>query len=125
MLMMGLLLMSGVVAAQEVAPIDSSYWNQHYANRLAFFRAMPDHHKRIVFLGDSMTEGAKWQELFDEKRVVNRGISGDVTYGLYARLDEVIQARPLKVFLLCGVNDIKGESRQTLFWPISSVSSNG
>jgi lysophospholipase L1-like esterase len=36
----------------------------------------------------------------------NRGISGDITFGVLERLDEVIEGRPAKVFILIGINDI-------------------
>jgi lysophospholipase L1-like esterase len=105
--------LSGLVKGQEItAPqqaiaIDSSYSNGHYLQRLDFFRKMPDQKKEIVFLGNSITEGGEWQELIPGKPVVNRGISGDVTYGVLARLDEVLSARPAKIFLLIGINDMK------------------
>jgi len=98
---------SNVAMSQDAVAIDSSYLNSHYENRLAYFRAMPNQKKEIVFLGNSLTEGAKWQELINKKHVVNRGISGDVTYGIYARLDEVIESKPAKLFLLSGTNDMK------------------
>jgi lysophospholipase L1-like esterase len=98
---------ANVANSQEAAAIDSSYLNSHYENRLAYFRAMPNQKKEIVFLGNSLTEGGKWQELINKRHVVNRGISGDVTYGIYARLDEVIESKPAKLFLLSGTNDMK------------------
>lgn len=92
--------------AQSTA-VDSSYMNSHYDLRLDFFRKMPDKKREIVFLGNSLTEGGKWQELIRNKHVINRGISGDVSYGLLARLDEVLSSKPAKIFLLCGINDMK------------------
>ncbi|ADY50612.1 lipolytic protein G-D-S-L family [Pseudopedobacter saltans DSM 12145] len=93
--------------AQESATIDSSYLNSRYEYRLDFFRKMPNQKNEIVFLGNSLTEAGKWHELVGTKRVVNRGISGDVTYGIIARLDEVLESKPAKIFLLSGVNDMK------------------
>lgn len=94
-------------AAQDAITIDSSYANGHYLQRLDFFKKMPNQKKEIVFVGNSITEGGKWQELIPNKHVINRGISGDVTYGILARLDEVLASRPLKIFLLSGINDMK------------------
>lgn len=93
-------------AQQEVA-IDSSYANGHYLQRLDFFKKMPDLKNEIVFLGNSITEGGKWQELVPNKNVVNRGISGDVTYGVIARMDEILAAKPARIFILIGINDMK------------------
>lgn len=93
--------------AQEKVVIDSSYNNGHYQHRLEFFRSMPDQKREIVFVGNSITEMGEWQELLPGKPVVNRGISGDVTYGVLARIDEVLSSRPAKIFILSGVNDLK------------------
>ena len=94
-------------SAQQQAEIDSSYANGHYLQRLEFFKKMPDKKNEIVFLGNSITEGGKWQELVPSKNVVNRGISGDVTYGIIARTDEVLASKPSKIFMLIGINDMK------------------
>lgn len=93
--------------AQEKVVIDSSYNNGHYQHRLEFFRMMPDQKKEIVFVGNSITEMGEWQELLPGKPVLNRGISGDVTYGVLARIDEVLSSKPAKIFILSGVNDLK------------------
>ncbi len=60
---------------------------------------------RVLFLGDSITEGGVWNELVPDVPVLNRGISGDTTAQLLARLDTAVNA-PLAVFLLIGTNDI-------------------
>lgn len=93
--------------AQENVAIDSGYLNSHYTQRLDFFRKMPNRKGEIAFVGNSLTEGGKWQELIRKKNIINRGISGDVTYGILARLDEVLASKPKKIFLLSGVNDMK------------------
>ena len=36
----------------------------------------------------------------------NRGISGDTTFGILERLDEITEGQPAKIFLLIGINDI-------------------
>lgn len=95
------------VNAQETVAVDSGYLNSHYSQRLDFFRKMPNRKGEIAFVGNSITEGGKWQELLQKKNIINRGISGDVTYGILARLDEVLESKPAKVFLLSGVNDMK------------------
>ena len=47
-----------------------------------------------VFLGDSITEGGSWHELFPDSSVRNRGIGGDVTAGVLARIDQVRLGQP-------------------------------
>lgn len=92
--------------AQPPAP-DSSYATPYYAQRLAFFRQMPDRKREIVFLGDGLTELGEWQELLPGRRVINRGITGDNTYGVLARLDEVLSSQPAKIFLMIGLIDLR------------------
>ncbi len=63
----------------------------------------------IVFLGDSITQG--WNDDFRGKfpnlNVANRGISGDTSRGLLARLDEdVLALDPSGIVLLIGTNDV-------------------
>jgi len=93
--------------AQGITVLDSSYANGYYKQRVQFFRQMADEKNEIIFLGNSITEAGEWQELVPGKAVKNRGISGDVTYGVLARLDEVVASKPLKVFILIGINDLK------------------
>lgn len=60
----------------------------------------------IVFLGNSLTHGGKWNELFGITNAVNRGIVGNTALDIDARLAEVTEGRPAKIFLMCGVNDV-------------------
>jgi lysophospholipase L1-like esterase len=102
------LLTAGAAGAQEkTGVIDSSYNNGYYRERVDYFRAMPDRKNEIIFLGNSITEVGEWQELLDMPHVLNRGVSGDNTYGVVARMDEVLASHPARIFMLIGVNDIK------------------
>jgi lysophospholipase L1-like esterase len=61
----------------------------------------------IVFLGNSITEqGGDWSAKFGRSDIKNRGIGGDVTDGVLARLNEICYAKPKAVFLMIGINDI-------------------
>ena len=57
-------------------------------------------------MGNSITDGSEWNELFGDKKIKNRGISADITPGLFFRLDEVVGRKPDKIFLLIGTNDL-------------------
>lgn len=85
---------------------DSSYQTTYYEQKLTLFRLLPDTKGEIVFLGNSITDMGEWSEIWQDIRVKNRGISGDITFGVLARLDEVLSAKPKKLFVLIGVNDI-------------------
>lgn len=57
-----------------------------------------------VFFGDSITSDAQWGELF--AGLLNRGVPGDTSRDLLARLDEVTARRPARLFMMIGVNDL-------------------
>ncbi len=92
--------------ATAQAKWDSTHRPANFELKVAQFKSYPDSKKDIVFLGNSITDGSDWNELLSEPRAKNRGISGDITYGVLERLDEVIEGQPAKVFILIGVNDI-------------------
>ena len=59
-----------------------------------------------MFLGNSITDGGEFAELFDNPKIINRGISGDVISGVRERVGQVLKGSPRKIFLLIGINDI-------------------
>lgn len=78
-----------------------------YTHRKTLFEKLPERPGTVVMLGDSQMALCEWQELLgDSVRVLNRGISGDYVDGVWGRLDEVLRHKPLKIFLLVGVNDL-------------------
>ncbi len=79
---------------------------EHTIERLKIFEKEPVVTGKIIFLGNSITEGGNWKELTEDQTVINRGIGGDITYGLLRRLDDVIKRQPSKLFILIGINDI-------------------
>ncbi len=68
--------------------------------------------KRVVFMGDSITDG--WsrpdaREFFSGKPYVNRGIGGQVTGQMLVRFrPDVIALAPKVVVILAGTNDVGG-----------------
>ena len=69
--------------------------------------------KRIVFMGDSITEF--WStidsEYFIGKPYLNRGISGQTTPQMLIRFRaDVIELKPSAVVILAGINDIAGNT---------------
>lgn len=77
-----------------------------YTQRLAQFKKEKATTGKILFLGNSLTQGADWRKLLGDSTVINRGIGGDITFGILNRLDEVTRFRPSKIFLLIGINDL-------------------
>jgi lysophospholipase L1-like esterase len=70
--------------------------------------------KRVVFMGDSITDG--WDNegnggFFPGKPYVNRGISGQTTPQMLIRFrPDVIALKPKAVVILAGTNDIAGNT---------------
>jgi lysophospholipase L1-like esterase len=70
------------------------------------FKTFPHSKKDIVFLGNSISFWTDWNDLLRIRTAKNRGIPGDLTFGVLERLDEVINGKPSKVFILIGINDV-------------------
>ena len=60
----------------------------------------------IVFVGDSVTAGGNWHDMFPNVRLANRGVGGETTREIALRLDEISELTPRVVFLMAGINDI-------------------
>jgi lysophospholipase L1-like esterase len=83
-----------------------SLFSTYYHQRATLFKALPRTKNDIIFVGNSITDGGNWSELFGDIHIKNRGISGDVTKGVLNRLGEVVNRKPAKLFLLIGTNDL-------------------
>jgi len=70
--------------------------------------------KRVVFMGDSITEGWHFDipgGVFASKPYINRGISGQTTPQMVLRFhQDVINLQPEVVVILAGTNDIAGNT---------------
>lgn len=62
---------------------------------------------RVVFFGDSITDGWRINEYFPGQDYVNRGISGQVTGEMLGRMKaDVIDLKPAAMLILGGTNDL-------------------
>lgn len=113
---MNRLIISGALAlcALSLLPIPSAadeYWDR----KTSLFELLPIRSNDIVFVGNSITDGGEFHELFGRDDVKNRGISSDVITGVEKRISQVTSGHPRKIFLLIGINDIShGLSAETL-----------
>lgn len=83
--------------------------SEYNYQRRSLFERLPIRGSDIVFLGNSITDGCEWAELFDNRHVKNRGISADRSGWLLDRLDHIVEGHPKKVFLLIGTNDLAAD----------------
>ena len=86
-------------------------WNKamkaYYYHKKEHFESLPNTENEIIFLGNSITDGAEWFELFGGNvNIKNRGIGGDDTDGVLERLSEVTESNPAKIFIMIGTNDL-------------------
>jgi lysophospholipase L1-like esterase len=84
-------------------------WNQlgryHQVNQQ--LKKQPNDPKRVVFMGDSITDLWRLEEYFPAKPYVNRGIGGQTTPQMLVRMyPDVIDLKPAVMVLLAGTNDI-------------------
>jgi len=88
-------------------------WNQlgrYHTDDVRLERA-PSVEGRVVFLGDSITDGWDLAKYFPGKPYVNRGIGGQTTPQMLARMyADVIHLHPAAFILLAGTNDIAGNT---------------
>jgi len=62
---------------------------------------------RVVFMGDSITDGWRLPQSFPDKPYVNRGIGGQTAPQMLVRMfPDVINLKPAAMIVLAGTNDI-------------------
>lgn len=90
---------------------------KRYADENASLPAVAPGEKRVVFMGNSITES--WKTIDSDfftrnKSFVGRGISGQTTPQMLVRFrDDVINLNPSAVVILAGTNDIAGNTGPT------------
>ena len=101
-----------VVSRKSNINLDPAKYSDYYIDRVTTFRNLGNNKGEIIFLGDSLIDICEWSELFNNPLIKNRGISGDTTEGVLNRLEEITEAKPSKIFIMIGINDI-GKCRPT------------
>src|SRR5689334_10024470 len=86
--------------------------NRYRADNAKVAPPAPDE-ERVVFMGDSITDGwgKQYGKFFPGKPYINRGISGQTTPQMLIRFrPDVIALKPRAVVILAGTNDIAGNT---------------
>lgn len=84
----------------------SAHADKYWEQRVSLFDHLPVTENDIIFLGNSITDGGNFEELFKREDVKNRGIRSDIIPGVQKRLEQVVKGHPKKIFLLIGINDV-------------------
>lgn len=80
---------------------------RRYAEANSKLPAPAANQARVIFYGDSITDGWRLNEYFPNRDFVNRGISGQITGQMLGRFQaDVIALKPAAVLILAGTNDI-------------------
>jgi len=110
-------LASAVVLAQSTGrppandPAQDSANLGRYRAANAELAAPPPGERRVVFMGDSITDSWARQNFFPGKPYVGRGISGQTTPQMLVRFrQDVVALKPSVVVILAGTNDIAGNT---------------
>lgn len=82
--------------------VADEYWDQ----KTSLFELLPINEEDIVFVGNSITDGGEFAELFEMSNIKNRGIRSDVITGVEKRISQITSGKPSKIFLLIGINDV-------------------
>lgn len=94
----------------------------YYDQRELLFESLPSSSSDIIFLGNSITDGAEWSEIFQNPHCKNRGISGDIIPGVLNRLETVTKGQPAMIFLMIGTNDMNwGYSNDTIALGVRTI----
>ena len=96
------LFLLGSVMSQAWMIQDDPYYKHRKSQ---FEQLMNNERYETMMLGDSITDEGQWDELLDNTKVQNRGISGDTTDGVLDRLNSISKGIK-QVFIMIGVNDI-------------------
>jgi lysophospholipase L1-like esterase len=91
---------------KENVNLNLNDYGPYYKAKKSIFEIMPNDTSEIIFLGNSITDNCDWYELFGKSNIKNRGIGGDIINGVIDRLDEVVESKPQKIFLMIGTNDL-------------------
>ncbi len=88
-----------------VSPKPKPKYSDYFYHKKSFFEQNGTRNYDVVFIGDSITDGAEWQDLFPSMKIANRGIDGDRTDGILKRLDSIYSTSADRAFIMVGVND--------------------
>ena len=92
--------------APDVWPGYDEGAREYVVPRLSEIALAPEPEGAILFVGDSITQGADLASLFPGQPVSNHGIAADQTQGVLHRMGQIARGTPEKIFLMIGTNDL-------------------
>lgn len=101
-----ILLFAVFAVAAQTMRWDSTYRPPIYKKFVEMHKTEPVIAQEYIFLGNSITASTNWSKLLVLPQAKNRGISGDISFGVLERLQDIIDRKPAKIFVLIGINDL-------------------
>lgn len=101
-----ILLLAMFTASAQTIKWDSTYRPPIYKKFVEMHKIEPILTQEYIFLGNSITASTNWSKLLGLPQAKNRGISGDISFGVLERLQDIIDRKPAKIFVLIGINDL-------------------
>lgn len=103
-----LILFPTYLISQNKQPTDSLRYlkNPLFTRTLEMYDIYKTKQADIIMLGNSLTNGANWNELLGRNNVIEMGIPSDIISGFIARINYVVKFNPKIVFIMGGLNDI-------------------
>lgn len=98
-----------VLTACKPSSVDIPQWwadEDYQYGKAELYNNLPVGRGDIVLLGDDIFDCADWSEIYASPRVKGRGITGDATSHVLARVDSIALHKPSKVLLSVGLNDL-------------------
>lgn len=81
-------------------------WNRNYQVRREMFRLDRNQAARVLMLGDSLTAQGEWNAMLGVPLVANRGVDGDTSAGVLARIGDDADFRGDTLVIWIGTNDV-------------------
>lgn len=81
-------------------------YTKHYCNMDDVFSSLPADSNNILLVGDSFIDHFRVSEYFSNKGIRNRGIKGELTFGVIDNLHLFFKGNPQKIIFYIGINDI-------------------
>jgi lysophospholipase L1-like esterase len=94
-------------------------WNKQKKD---LYSAVPIDSGDIVFVGDSHIERFLLNDFYPEMKIRNRGIGSNTTDQVINRMPDILRAKPSKLFLLIGINDLTmGKRADSVYGNITKI----
>ncbi len=97
----------GINYIKSKTGVEKQDFPKSYYQRLNVLDNLPVVDSAIVFVGNSIVEQCECSELFQNPKVLNRGISHDNIRGVINREEQIVKLKPDLIFILIGINDLQ------------------